>query len=253
MASIKVASFNISGGFYIGSEDNEYLDRKSASTIDNRFQNQIIDVINSEDIDVICFQEIITTEDVGYLKTIADQTNLKYYDSFELSHNNTVEGTDSGIAVFSKYPIKTIKKELFPNPKLAKTTSSGNTYYTFDKGYMIFNVDIHGNVLSMITHHGFPYRRFNSTLELNKPVFEFFDEVIEKYNADIVTGDFNAEDFMSLMPKTNKVYKRTIDDGTTVDGKKFDDILVHKDVNVSTKMIKLLSDHLIIIDNIEIL
>ena len=68
---LKVASFNLSGGFYIGNEDTEYLDRESATTIDNRLQNQTIDIINDEKIDVICFQEIVTTEDVKYLETIA--------------------------------------------------------------------------------------------------------------------------------------------------------------------------------------
>ncbi len=80
MVKLRLASFNISGGFYIGNEDNEYLDRESAGSIDNRLQNQVVDIINSEDIDVICFQEIVTTKDINYLETIANNTNLKYYD-----------------------------------------------------------------------------------------------------------------------------------------------------------------------------
>ena len=35
-------------------------------------------------------------------------------------------------------------EELFPNPGLTKTTSSGKTYYLFDKGYMIVNIMIDG-------------------------------------------------------------------------------------------------------------
>ena len=109
-----------------------------------------------------------------------------------------------------------------------------------------------GKKISVLTHHGFPYRRFNSTPEDNKPVFEFFDNIIAKYNPDVITGDFNAEDFMSLMEETASKYKRTINDITTVDNKKFDDILVHQDVDVKTKIIKLLSDHFIIIDDVEL-
>ena len=52
--NLRVASFNISGGYYIGDEDNEFLDRESVSTVDNRLQKQIIDIINDENIDVIC-------------------------------------------------------------------------------------------------------------------------------------------------------------------------------------------------------
>ena len=245
---MRIATFNISGGFYIGSEDNEYLDRESATIMDNRLQDQIIKTINNEDIEIICFQEIITTEEIKYLETIANRTNLKYYDYFELSPNNTVENTDSGIAIFSKYPINTLKKELFPNPRIAKTTSSGNTYYTYDKGYMISEI----NGLKVLTHHGFPYRRFNSTPEANKQVFEYFDNVVKENNLDIVTGDFNANDFMSLMPYTNENYIRTINEGTTVDDQKFDDILVHKDIKSEKKLIKLLSDHFVVIDDIKL-
>lgn len=244
---MRIATFNISGGYYIGSEDNEYLDRESANIVDNRLQDQTIDTINKEDIDVICFQEIITTEETKYLEAIANKTNLKYYDYFELSPNNTVENTNSGIAIFSKYPLNTLKKELFPNPRIAKTTSSGNTYYTYDKGYMICEI----NGIKILTHHGFPYRRFNSTPEANKSVFESFDNVIKENNIDIVTGDFNANDFMSLMPYTNETYIRTINEGTTVDGQKFDDILVKKGVKSSKKLVKLLSDHYVAIDDLE--
>ena len=239
---MKIASFNISGGYYIGNEDNEYLDRESSNTIDNRLLKQIIEVINNENIDIICFQEIITTKEIKYMDSIIENTELKYYDYYELSPNNLVKDTNSGIAIFSKYPINSIKKELFPNPMLLKTTDSGKTYYTFDKGYMLCEI----NNKTILTHHGFPYRRFNSTPEANRDIFSFFDEVIDKYHPDIVTGDFNADDFMTLMPKTNNKYQRTINDITTVDNKKFDDILINKNINYSKKIIKLLSDHFIV-------
>lgn len=247
--NLKIANFNISGGFYIGNEDNEYLDREAVDSVDNKLLKQIIETINNEGLDVICFQEIITTERIKYIKNIAENTNLKYYDFYELSECNIVKDTDCGLAIFSKYPLKTIEKEIFPNPRLSKTTSSGNTYYTYDKGYMICEIKKE-NKIKILTHHGFPYRRFNSTPEDNKQVFAFFDNVIKKENPDIITGDFNAEDFMSLMDNTSKKYVRCINDITTVDGKKFDDILVHNDINYSKKIIKLLSDHYIIITDI---
>ena len=239
---MKIASFNISGGYYIGNEDNEYLDRESSNTIDNRLLKQIIEVINNENIDIICFQEIITTKEIKYMDSIIENTELKYYDYYELSPNNLVKDTNSGIAIFSRYPINSIKKELFPNPMLLKTTDSGKTYYTFNNGYMLCEI----NNKTILTHHGFPYRRFNSTPEANRDIFSFFDEVIDKYHPDIVTGDFNADDFMTLMPKTNNKYQRTINDITTVDNKKFDDILINKNINYSKKIIKLLSDHFIV-------
>ena len=33
---LKIASYNVSGGFYIGDESTEYLDREASDKIDNR-------------------------------------------------------------------------------------------------------------------------------------------------------------------------------------------------------------------------
>lgn len=245
---LKIATFNISGGFYCGDETQEYLDREAAASVDNRLLNEIIENINKEDIDIICFQEIITTKEIEYIDTIVNNTNLKYHESYELSPCNLVKDTDCGLAILSKYPItKTIKK-LFTNPKLSKTTSSGNTYYTYDKGYLVVSIDVDEKELNILTHHGFPFRRFNSSPEQNPLTFLEFDNVINNLRPNVITGDFNAENFMDLMPKTNNSYQRIINEVTTVDGKKFDDILILKDKSSkSQKIIKLLSDHFLIV------
>ena len=46
--NLKIATFNISGGFYCGDESQEYLDREAATSVDNRLLNEIIDNINKE-------------------------------------------------------------------------------------------------------------------------------------------------------------------------------------------------------------
>ena len=250
---LKIASYNISGGFYNDEDTTEYLDKESATKVDDRLLKQIIETINNENIDVICFQEIITTSRIQYIESICKSTKLKYYESYELSKNNIVKDTNCGIAVLSKYPLEVLKKELFPNPGLTKTTSSGKTYYLFDKGYMIVNIMIDGKKYKLLTHHGFPYGTFDSTAEENIQVFKFFDEVIKNNNPDIITGDFNVEDMMSLMNNTKNSYLRTVDKVTTVEGKKLDDILIHKDKdNYSSNVLKLLSDHFMVISVIEL-
>ena len=249
---LKIASYNISGGFFNDKDKTEYLDKESASEVDDRLLKQIIETVNNEDIDVICFQEIITTERVQYIKKICDGTNLKHYEYYELSMNNIVKDTNCGIAVLSKYPLEVIKRELFPNPGLTKTTSSGKTYYLFDKGYMVVNILIDSKRIKLLTHHGFPYGTFDSRAEDNMQVFEFFDNRINEHKPDIITGDFNVEDMMTLMPNTKNNYVRTINNVTTVEGKKLDDILIHKNNNYSSNVLKLLSDHFMVISVIEI-
>ena len=65
-----------------------------------------------------------------------------------------------------------------------------------------------------------------------------------------VVGDFNTEDFVELVAEFRKNYIKTIDKVTTVDGKKFDEILVPKKTKFTTECIKLLSDHFLVITTI---
>lgn len=249
---LKIASYNISGGFYEDDQSVDFFDKNTSDDIDLRLLNDIVKNINEEDIDIICFQEIITTERIRYIERIMENTNLKYEEHFETSPNNTIENTNVGIAILSKYPIDSSIKKLFTNPMLSKTTSSGNTYYTFDKGLIISTINVNGTSLNVLTHHGFPYRRFNSTPEENKDCFAEFDNYIKEYNPDIITGDFNSENFMDLMSYTNENYIRTFNVPTTDDGKRFDDILLRKNTEYSTKKIESLSDHFMIISEIEL-
>ena len=248
---LKIASYNVSGGFYIGDESTEYLDREASDKIDNRLLTDLIEIINKENIDVLCLQEVITTERIKYIDQIKESTNLKYSESFELSPCNLVKDTDCGLAILSKYPLSNTQKQIFTNPKLSKTTSSGNTYYTYDKGWLLTTLMLNDENKTILTHHGFPYRRFNSTPEANPNIFLEFDEVIKNNNIDIITGDFNADNFEELMLYTKENYIRTINNITTVDGKKFDDILIKNDIKYNTEIKKSVSDHYMVITTIE--
>ena len=155
--NLKIASYNISGGFFNSSDTTEYLDKERVETVDDGLLKEIMDTVINEEIDVICFQEIITTERIKYIDRICENTDLKYYDYFELSECNIVKDTNCGIAILSKYPIEIIRKELFPNPNLSKTTKSGNTYYLYDKGYMVDRIKVKGEEITILNHHGFHY------------------------------------------------------------------------------------------------
>ena len=249
---IKIASYNISGGFYEENQKVDFFDKEKSNDIDLRLLNDIVKIIHDEDIDIICFQEIITTDRIHYINRILEQTDLKYEEHFELSPCHIIEDTECGIAILSKYPIGESIKKLFTNPMLSKTTSSGKTYYTFDKGFLLSKIMIDDKNLSVLTHHGFPFRRFHSTPEDNRHIFIEFDHYIKEYQPDIITGDFNSENFLDMMHYTKENYQKTIQDITTVDGMKFDNILLKNYINYSEKIIQSLSDHFIVINEIDI-
>lgn len=253
MSNIKIATWNISGGVLSDVSENGYFDQEKKKRIDESFLNEIIEIINEEKIDIISFQEIITTEDINYINKIKNNTNLKYSCYFELSECNLVKDTNCGIAILSKYPIIDIKKYKFKNPKLSKITSTGKVYFTYDKGCLLAKLLIDNREVCIITNHGFPFRRFNSTPEENIEVFRQFEEYILKFNNSIVTGDFNAENILELMPKLKITKDIVFDEITTSDGKKFDNIIIDKSIKcINKKIIKSLSDHYLCIAIIEI-
>lgn len=248
---LKIASYNISGGFYEDDQTVDFLDKEKSNDIDLRLLKDLVQVINSEDIDIICFQEIITTERINYINRIVEKTNLKYEEHFELSPCHVIDNTACGIAILSKYLIDSSIKKLFANPLLSKTTSSGKTYYTFDKGLLLSKIKVDNHYIKVLTHHGFPFRRFNSTPEDNIKTFTEFDNYIKQYSPDVITGDFNSENFLNMMPYTKANYIKTIDEITTRDGMKFDNILL-KSNKYSEKIIQSLSDYFIVINEIEL-
>ena len=240
---MKIATYNISGGFYVGDESTEYLDRAPADSFDNKMLNEIIDTINQKDIDIICFQEIITTKAIKYIESIVNNTNLKHFDFLEMHNCNLVKNTRNGAAILSKYPIVETVKGFFPNPLISKTTSSGKTYQMYNKGYMISKICINDQIIQVFNHHNFPFRRFNSSANLNLEVFNHFNDVIKTFKPDFVVGDFNTEDFLELVEELRNKYSKTVNSISTVDGKSFDEVLVKKGTKTTLETIKLLSDH----------
>ena len=245
---MKIVSFNVSGGFYVGNEDTEYLDRKAAERIDERLLQQIIDLMNAEDPDVVCFQEIITSPEVGYIDRIVAGTELKNRAEFELSPCNMVKDTNCGLAILSKHPLANVKKIFLPNPKLSKTTASGNTYYLYDKGMLLADVEMGEKSLRIFTHHNFPFGRFNSSADKHPEVFDFIRQTIEEEKPDFVTGDFNTLNYRELLNLDG--YESSCHEGTAADGKQYDDIMVRVGMKYENKVIKSLSDHVMLVTEI---
>lgn len=116
---------------------------------------------------------------------------------------------------------------------------------------MISTIQLSDKQIQILNHHGFPFRRFNSAANYNPEVFNHFNDIIQIFKPDYVVGDFNTEDYMELVESFKENYIRTIEQVTTVDGKKFDDILIKKNNQYSNvEILKLLSDHYLAIINV---
>jgi len=250
---LKIATWNISSGISNDYNDETFFDQGKSSEINETFLNEIIRIVKNEELDIICFQEIITTERINYINKIMKFTNLKYECHFELSECHLVDNTDCGISILSKFPIIEIEKLMFTNPKLSKTTKTGATYYTYDKGCLLAKIMIGDTYVNVITNHGFPFRRFDSKPQEHLNIFNELKQFISRYENVIATGDFNAENVTSFMPDIEHKVKSLFDEVTTTDGKKYDNILIDKKYNmIDKKIIKSMSDHYLCISTIEI-
>jgi endonuclease/exonuclease/phosphatase family metal-dependent hydrolase len=117
----------------------------------------------------------------------------------------------------------------------------------------MIEVVVNGEKIKVLTHHGFPFRRFNSTPEANPKVFKEFDSIIKKLEPTVVTGDFNAERFYEMMDYTRENYQKGFDEVTTVDNMKFDNILTLNEKSmINQKTRKTLSDHFMLIADIKL-
>ena len=249
---LKIATWNISGGIIQDTEESNYFDQGKKDTINEDFLNKIIEIINTEDIDIISFQEIITTERINYINKIINNTQLKEYRYLELSPCNLVEDTNCGLAILSKYKIDNVDKLMFTNPKLSIVTSTGKTYYTYDKGSLLCSISVNDKIINYINNHGFPIKRFNSEPKDNMNIYNEFSTFISKFKDTIVTGDFNLEEIKDYIQILN-TKKEVFGEITTINNRRYDNIFLDDCYKlINKKMIEAYSDHFICIAEIEI-
>lgn len=247
---MKIISYNTNGGVKRELTTNP-LEMEKQENFSDEILNEIIKVINEEDADVITLQDAITTRDSNFLNRIITETKLQNCRFFELSDCSTVKNTKSGLAILTKHPIINSISKVIPNPKVLKMTEDGKTLYTFDKG--IFNCTIMADDKSynILTHHGYPFNLFNVDAENYQDVFKFLDKEITKIKPEVITGDFNCENYMDFLRVTDMKYFKAFDEVTTIDNQKYDDVLLPKNTNYDKKTIKLSSNHLMLIIDIK--
>ncbi len=102
---------------------------------------EIVNQIEKEKIDVICFQEAITSpKEKGIIEYIKNNTKLKHIFKYELSESHINKNCKMGIAICSKYEINDIEKFLFDNPNIVYKPNNTTTYYSHDKGFLLCKI-----------------------------------------------------------------------------------------------------------------
>ena len=215
---MKFATWNINEcvGITCNLDNQKTTDKININNIE-----EIINKINEYDFDIICFQEYPTYVDgkISLTDRILNETKLNYYAEKDTYDSYLFSGGRVGVAVFSKYKIIDTYYSLFDNPHMVKKSSSGNTYYSFDKGIIRATINKDSTNYTIITGHAVAFAPFDKT-EFDYPEsYKPLEELIIS-NSDgnlIVLGDFNTEKLFQIIPEIEGVVKDTINVPTTKD------------------------------------
>ena len=233
---IKIASWNIgkdeaNADGVVDLDSYEYIKRM---IVDNK-------------IDVICFQESITSSDniIPISKYINDSTELKCSCDFELSLSHINIGCMMGVSICSKFPITSYEKVMFENPNIEFKKDENTTYTSHDKGFLVANIA--EMPLVVASGHCLPFHIFERSPteypEIFKSMEEKFTDVLRNSQNVIIAGDMNYHDVEELFPNIVGLTSKTVF-GSTHKNIQTDDILVSNNIKrVDKKTIETRFDH----------
>ena len=248
---MKIVTWNVNEFVGITTDlDNQ----ETTETVDKANIEEMINILNENDFDIVCFQEYPAYVDGVEMisKQITERTCLKYYYTYSTYDSFLFNGGRAGVAIFSKYEMFDKELTLFGNPDMTKTSSSGIVYHSFDKGIIKAKTEIQGKKYCIITGHAMAFSPFGKT-EFDYPEsYKPLEEIIMKHSGDnlIVAGDFNTEKLFDLMPNLRGIVKDIVNEPTTTDyfekrgAFQMDYILINKNLqNKQVFKIDNFSDH----------
>ena len=106
MSNLKIATWNISCGIPLEWEFSNGIEKQK----DYRkfgLIDEVIEIINKEQIDIIGLQESVNFRngDKSFAEIISDNTDLKYYSTFQVSDCHLIENANIEEVLLSRYPI----------------------------------------------------------------------------------------------------------------------------------------------------
>lgn len=213
-------------------------ERNEGSKLDLSSYMYIVDMIKSENIDVVCLQEAIINSD--YLPSIAsyirDNTDLKYNIEYELSDSHINIGSRMGVVICSKYEISNYKLIKLDNPNLVYSVNENKIYYSHDKGFVATNI----NGYNVITGHCLPFHIFKKDtldyLDIFAKAEKEFINYCEESNI-ILCVDFNYDNVNSLFPN---IMEDGIDliDCFTRKNKQLDHFIISSNLRCTNSIVK---------------
>jgi len=175
------------------------------------------------------------------------------------SHIKT--GNGLSLAILSKYPTSGSVFHEVPNPHLTIVRPNGDTWKTYDVGFLTCTVDYQKTTINIVDGHMVPFHYFKRDFmeddfsPIRKSITDLFLSLGEK--STIIGCDFNYNDVPKLLPQVfeNALYREAFVGIETTPGRGQQDhvLFSHAWKLIKSEVRKASADHFICIADIELM
>lgn len=221
---MKVLSWNIAGGHTSDTGESVKYEKE-----DLQYFEQQIKLVNP---DIAALQESHThNEDIKQIQAniIAKDLGYRYVENHPYGKSHIKEENQLSVGTLSKYPIISSYFHQLPNPNLTIERPNGDTWITFDVGFLVTTITYHEQKAVIMNCHLAPLHYFKRSYD--EPEFQNIrDDITElllpfSEIPTIVMGDFNYADLRKILPKIfeQQKYQEAFENVDTTPGKKQQD------------------------------
>lgn len=242
MSRIRFATLNIGGGV-------PYNCTPESQDCMFNAVNYVSRLISDNDLDVVCFQEILMADDENKSMSslIASECGLKFYRELMLSDSHIVKGRKMGVSIVSRFPINFSEAFMLENPHLTKIVKPGIIYKSHEKGFLISILQTDMSEICCVTGHCLPFHAFDQDVMAFKYIYKALEEKLIMLNDEmknvIIGADFNTAKLNQLMPEVFRRYRSLVDMPTRPNGRRDDYIICDRNTEAEFHMIETCFDH----------
>ncbi len=219
---MKVLSWNIAGGHTFSGAIEDALNYEKE---DLQYFKHQIKQLNP---DVVALQEAHThNEDDSKTHSgiLAKELGYKFFENHPYGRSHIKEGNKLSLATLSKFKIINSFFHQLPNPNLTIIRPNGDTWITFDVGFLVTTISYNEEKIVVMNCHLAPFHYFER--DYDEPEFQKIrDDITEllvpfSTNPTVVLGDFNYSSLRKILPDVfeNNKYKEAFEDTETTPGK----------------------------------
>jgi endonuclease/exonuclease/phosphatase family metal-dependent hydrolase len=219
---MKLVCWNIAGGHIF----RETLE--DAISYEEENLDYFIEKLRSENADVIVLQEAhtpINKEDLGQCEVIAQRLDYSFTANHTYGLSHIKSGNQLSLSTLSRYPIVHSVFHKLPNPGLSVIRPNGDSWASFDVGFLVCETDFNGTLINIANGHMVPFHYYKR--DFSEPDFQNVRSAISELcvtlseKPTLVGADFNYNDVSSLLPELFKdnTYREAFVDIETTPGR----------------------------------